>query len=310
MTGRNLIVSIAAGAAAAALTLSALSMTLGGVVLSSLAQLPIFLVGLSIGTKAAAIATASSFAVASVMVRVDFGFFFALAVGVPATILVRQALLSRHENGQVRWYPPAGLLLVSLGLTLALGATALPTALSPGDSQLMRARAVLESLPAELRPADISPEAAERLVRFTLSFLPGFLGIGFFVLLAANAAIAQALLSRFGLNLRPSPRLSDLALPGWFATGAAIAGIGALLPGLSGTVGANLVLVCALGFVFAGLAVIHAMLLGSAARGPLLAVVYAALFLFAPTVVVVMLLGVAEPWLKLRERFAGPAPSL
>ena len=54
-------------------------MTLGGVVLSSLAQLPIFLIGLSIGAKAAAIATASSFAVASLLVRLDFGFFFALA---------------------------------------------------------------------------------------------------------------------------------------------------------------------------------------------------------------------------------------
>jgi hypothetical protein len=310
MPGRHLIFSIVAGGAAAALTLSALSMTLGGVVLSSLAQLPIFLVGLSIGAKAATIATASSFAVASMLVRVDFGFFFALAVGVPATILVRQALLSRLEDGTLRWYPPAGILLVALGLTLAIAATAVPTALSPDAGQFTRARAVLDNLPPELRPADLTAESAERLVRFTLGFLPGFLGIGFFVLLVANAALAQTLLVRFGLNLRPTPAMSDLALPGWFATGAAIAGIGALLPGASGIVGSNLAIICAIGFIFAGLAVIHAMLLNSGARAPLLAVAYASLFLFAPAIIVLMLLGIAEPWVRLRERFAGPAPRL
>ena len=69
-------------------------------------------------------------------------------------------------------------------------------------------------------------------------------------------------------------------------------------------------LICAVGFAFAGLAVVHAMVLNSPARGPLLAAAYGAIFLFAPAIVVVMLLGIAEPWTRLRERFAGPAPRL
>jgi hypothetical protein len=52
------------------------------------------------------------------------------------------------------------------------------------------------------------------------------------------------------------------------------------------------------------------MVLNSPARGPLLAAAYGAIFLFAPAIVVVMLLGIAEPWTRLRERFAGPAPRL
>ena len=32
--------------------------------------------------------------------------------------------------------------------------------------------------------------------------------------------------------------------------------------------------------------------------------------LFTVLVVVVLMLGIAEPWTRLRERFAGPAPSL
>ena len=86
--------------------------------------------------------------------------------------------------------------------------------------------------------------------------------------------------------------------------------MGALLPGISGTIGGNLAIICVLGFMCAGLAVLHAIVDQSRARGVLLAAAYGALFLFAPALVVVLMLGIAEPWAKLRERFAGPAPSL
>lgn len=310
MSGRDILLSIAAGVAAAVLTLSALSFSLGGIVLSSLAQLPLFMVGLSIGAHAAAIATASSVAVASVLIRLEFGIFFGLIVAVPVVVLVRQALLTRDENGTTRWYPPAGLLLSALGLTVAVCATSLPTAIWPSAEQVDRARSVLENLPPEFKPGELTRDTADRLVRVSLAFLPGFLGIGFFCLLSANAMIAQAILVRFGWNMRPSPRFAQLALPAWFTAGAAIAGIGAMLPGISGTVGGNLAIICALGFLFAGLAVVHAMVEQSRARGALLAAAYGALFLFAPAIAVVIMLGIAEPWAKLRERFAGPAPSL
>jgi len=311
MNARELIVSIAAGAAAAALTLSALSASVGGVLLSSLAQLPIFLVGLSLGTQAAAIAAAGSVAAASILVRLEFGLVFGLAVGLPVVVFVRQALLSRRgADGRAEWYPPAGLLLTCLLLTAVVAATALPAALDPSPGQVSRAREVLAGLPPELRPADLAPEALDKLVRFALGLLPGFLGIGFFFLLVANAALAQAILVRFGWNIRPTPAMSALALPGWFATAAAIAAIGAMFPGASGVAGTSLAMICALGFAFAGLAVVHALVLNSAARGVLLAVAYAAIPVFAPAIVLVLLLGIVEPWTRLRERFAGPAPNL
>ena len=311
MTGRPIAISIAAGAAAALLTLSALSFSFGGILLSSLAQLPLFLVGFSIGVHSTMIAAASSVAIASILIRFEFGVFFGLIVAVPVIILVRQALLMRSgEHGTTRWYPPAGLLLVCLGLTIAVAMTALPTAIWPAADQVARARNVLANLPTEFLPADMTPEAIERMVRLSLSFLPGFLGIGFFALLVVNVALAQFILVRTGHNLRPTPRLSDLALPGWFASGAAVAGVGAFFPGIAGIVASNLVLICALGFLFAGLAVAHAVVRGWQARVPALIALYGALLLFAPTIVLIAMLGIVEPWAKLRERFAGPAPSL
>lgn len=311
MNGRSIAISITAGAAAALLTLSALSFSFGGILLSSLAQLPLFLVGFSIGVHAAAIATACSVAIASILIRFEFGVFFGLIVAIPAIILVRQALLTRPDNaGKLVWYPPAGLLLVCLGLSVAVAMTALPTAIWPEADQVTRARNVLANLPSEFLPADMTPEAIDRMVRLSLSFLPGFLGIGFFVLLIVNAALAQFVLVRTSHNLRPTPQLQDLALPGWFATGAAVAGVGALFPGMAGIVGSNLVLICAVGFLFAGLAVVHALVRAWQARVPALIAVYGALFLIAPTIIVIAMLGIVEPWAKLRERFAGPAPSL
>lgn len=310
MSGRDVLLSIAAGIAAAVLTLSALSFSLAGLLLSSLVQLPLLMAGLALGTQAAAIATASSIAVTSMLTRIEFGVFFGLVFAVPCVVLVRMALLNRPEDGRTAWYPPAGLLLTVLGLTLAVSATSLPTALWPSAEQIDRARKVLMELPPELLPGQLTRESAERLVRVSLAFLPGFLGIGFFFLLVTNAMLAQAVVARFGWNLRPTPRLADLALPGWFNTGAAIAAVGAMLPGISGTIGGNLALVCALAFLFAGLAVVHAMVERSRARGILLVVLYGAMFVFAPVIVVVLMLGIAEPWARLRERFAGPAPSL
>jgi hypothetical protein len=310
MPGRDILLSIAAGVVAAVLTLSALSFSLAGLLLSSLVQLPLLMAGLALGTQAAAIATASSIAVASIFTRLEFGIFFGLVFAVPVVVLVRMALLNRNEDGATRWYPPAGLLLTALGLALAVGATSLPTALWPSSDQIERARGVLADLPPEFRPGELTRENADRLVRTSIAFLPGFLGVGFFCLLVTNAMLAQGIVSRFGWNLRPTPRLADLALPAWFNTGAAIAAIGAMLPGISGTIGGNLAIICALGFIFAGLAVVHAMVDRSRARGVLLGVLYVAMFIFAPAIVVVLMLGIAEPWARLRERFAGPAPSL
>ena len=312
MNARSIAISVAAGAAASLLTLSALSLSFGGILLSSLAQLPLFLVGLSIGVHSAAIAAASSVAIASILIRFEFGVFFGLIVAVPAIILVRQALLTRPgaDGKTTLWYPPAGLLLVALGLTVAVAMTALPTAIWPEADQIARARNVLINLPTEFLPADMTPDAIDRMVRLSLSFLPGFLGIGFYVLLIVNAALAQFILVRTSHNLRPTPQLQDLALPGWFATGAAVAGVGALFPGMAGIIGGNLVLICAVGFLFAGLAVVHAMVRAWQARLPALIALYGALFLIAPTIIVIAMLGIVEPWAKLRERFAGPAPSL
>lgn len=318
MSGRDIALSIAAGIAAAVLTVSALSFALGGIVLSSLAQLPLFLVGLSLGVHASMIAAASSVAITSLMIKFEFGFFFGLVVAAPVAIVVRQALLTRlRADGEREWYPPAGLLLTALGLTAVVAATSLPTAIWPSEGQLSRARAILAELPADLFPAAPGAAGMEQLIRLSITFLPGFLGLGFFFLLIANAALAQWLLARTGHNLRPSPRMAELALPGWFHTAAAIAAMGAFLPGIlgvpagiAGVVGANMMLVCLAGFLFAGLAVIHAWVKDWAARGAVLAGVYVLMLFFAPVLIALLMIGIAEPWLKLRERFAGPAPTL
>jgi len=318
MPTRDILVSIAAGAAAASLTVFALSFALGGLVLSSFSQLPIFLVGLSLGSHASMVAALSSVAVTSLLTRFEFGFFFGLMVAAPVVILVRQALLTRaNPGGGLDWYPPAGILLTALGVSAAVVSVSLPAAIWPSDAQIASARATLSRLPPEILPATSSAEALEQLIRLSITFLPGFLGVGFFFVLAANAALAQAILVRLSRNLRPTPHMANLALPGWFNTAACIVALGAILPGLldagpgiAGIAGANLMMICLAGFLFAGLAVVHAWLKDWSGRGALLVGLYLLMLFVAPVLIALLAIGIAEPWLKLRERFAGPAPTL
>jgi hypothetical protein len=293
------------------MSVAVLTLSVGGVLLSQFAQLPLFLVGLSLGVKATLIAAAGGVAVTMAAANLTLGLLFAAFVALPVTVLVRQALLARGDGaGGIVWYPPAGLLIAALGLAIVVAATALPSALDPGGAELARAGALAADLVRQMGGAEISPAEAEAMAAAALRFMPGFLGLWFLVTLAVNFALAQGALARLGRALRPSPRLSQLALPLWVSTGAAIAGIGAFFPGVSGLVGANLVLLLSFAFLLAGLAGIHAALAASPVRVAALVALYLTLMLFAPALAAVVLLGIVEPWLGLRERFAGPAPQL
>ena len=86
------------------------------------------------------------------------------------------------------------------------------------------------------------------------------------------------------------------------ADAAAVSGLAALVPGLLGFYGANLVIIAVVPFVLAGLAVVHALSRGWNNRAPLLSLLYVIIFIFGWPVFVLALLGLIEPWAKLRQR--------
>jgi hypothetical protein len=311
MSLRDVLISLAAGALAAVLTLAVLTLSVGAVLASQLAQLPLFLIGLSLGVKASLIAAAGGIAVATAATNLTAGLLYGGFIALPVTVLVRQALRARGDGqGGIEWYPPAGLLLWAIGLALLVAATTLPGAMGPDGAELARGAEVAQEILRRMGGGAVPQAEAEAMAAAALRYMPGFLGLWFVATLVVNFALAQGLLARIGRALRPSPRLTELALPLWVSAGAAIAVIGAVGGGAAGTLGGNLAIVLAFAFLLAGLAGLHAALAGSPLRRPALVAIYLSLILFAPALIAVVLLGLLEPWLGLRERFAGPAPKL
>jgi hypothetical protein len=310
MTPRDFLLSIVAGAAAALLALAVLG-SASGLVLIQLAQLPLFLVGFGLGVKPVLVATVSLFLVTAAASDLLVGLAVAAVFGLTAAVVVRQALLTRGDGkGGVAWYPPGGLLATSLGLAASAGALMIPAVVDLPPDEIARMLAATGEMMRQLGSEAPGTAEGTAMLAQMLRFVPGMFAVWLVVSLAVNGAIAQALLARFGRALRPSPRMDQLALPSWIGGIAAIASIGAFFPGLAGVVAGNLVILAAVGFLFAGLAGILAALAGAPVRAMALAAIYLLLLGFAPALFAVVLLGILEPWVGLRRRFAGPAPTL
>src|SRR5215470_16844952 len=255
--GRLGVAGVAAlcGALAACPYLAPLSGTPGSLILVYLSQLPLFIGGLWGGVTAAALAgfTASlMLLLASNIIAVSM--FAALNV-VPVILLVRQALLARTgADGAIEWYPPG---LLTAWLT-GLGLTAIMVTLllfgRPDDIQA----AVQEILaPALDRLFDEGTPGRNELAGLLAMIMPGIIAASWMVMTLTNGSLAQGLLTRFGVGWRPSPALAAVELPVWFLVLLLLAATATGLGGMMRFVGINVIIVLAVPFCLAGLAVLH-----------------------------------------------------
>jgi hypothetical protein len=274
-----ILAAIGAGALSALLYASASVGTLGALILVLLAQLPLFMVGLSRGQgeRAAALAGAVGLLGIDLTEGLWASVNFALAEAAPAFLVVRQALLRRSRpDGSVEWYP-AGRLLTWLSLyasAILLAFTLYFMGREGGlEGELQRTfSAMWESL-GETMP----PEAA-RMLGMLVDIMPGLGGASWLLITVCNAALAQGLLVRAGRNLRPSPSLRSFALPGWLAGAVTVTAVaGTLLPGTPGFAGRNLGLVLAMPYFFGGVALVHGLARRAGAQRGLLIMLYAVL---------------------------------
>ena len=298
----------AAGAGVLSAVLHALLLTgsLGAFVFAYLAQLPLFVVGLWMGFGGAALAGV----VATIALAAAGGVIFALAYlaanAVPAVAMTWLAQLNRRtEDGRIDWYP-AGLLvawLVSFGAAAFLGLCLLLSG-EPGGAQGLVQRFLAAGLRALAGPG-LDDAAIGGAASVMARFFPGMVAGSWMAMIIANAVLAQGLLVRLHRNVRPSPAMAEIDLPDWMLPALAICVLGTFMPGHAGFIGGNLTLIFVIGYALAGLGVIHALLARSPNRSGLLGVAYIFVFLFGWPLLIAALLGMAEPWLKLRRRAAG-----
>ena len=302
---RYLLAAISGGIASALVySLTGIG-SFGGILLAYFAPLPLYLIGLSFGWTAGAAASA----VAAVTITLLGGFLgaaiFVLINALPALIIVRQALLSRPDaQGQPVWYP-AGLLVISLSVTAAVLYTVIAVWLNAQPAGLEGSvRALIEGLSHQIIPAE-SADMRAVFVAMLMPLLPGIFAVSWMFMVVVNATLAQGLLVRFKRNFRPSPDIVTMEFPNWFPVAAAIAALGGyLLPGGMGYYGVNLAMILILPFFFMGLAVVHALCRRSSATAFILIVFYGMLIIFGWLAIIVAALGLIEPWVGLRRRFA------
>jgi hypothetical protein len=295
-------VSAVCGGLAAGPYLLALTGSTGSMILVYLAQLPLFAAGLWLGTGASASAgLVAALLLAGAGSLQAAAFFSALNV-VPVVLLVRQSLLARTSPGDgVEWYPPGLMTAWLTGLGLVAAAVTLVFLGGPQGAQAALREVLAPALDRHL--GEIPPELDE-LLAFAAFILPGIIATSWMVMTATNGSLAQGLLARFGASWRPSPDLAALGLPMWIPVLLAFAGVATLLGGNARFIGVNVMIVLAVPFCLAGLAVLHTV----ARRFPRPAVTLVAFYLLAGflgwPLLLIALLGLLDSPLGLRRRFA------
>ena len=295
-------VSLVCGVLAAGPYLLVLTGSTGSMILVYLAQLPLFAAGLWLGTGASASAGfVAALILASAGSLPAVGLFAALNV-VPVALLVRQSLLARTGPGNaVEWYPPGLMAAWLTGLGLVAAAVTLVFFDGPQGMQAALREALAPALERHL--GEITPELDESLSIIAF-ILPGIVATSWMVMTATNGSLAQGLLARFGASWRPSPDLAALGLPMWIPVLLAVAAGATLLGGTVRFIGVNVLIVLAVPFCLAGLAVLHTV----ARRFPRPAVTLVTFYLLAGLLgwplLLIALLGLLDSPLGLRRRFA------
>ena len=302
---RDRLIAVGGGLVCALLYLSVMTGSTGAIFFTYLSQLPLFLVGLSLGWMPATIACIVAAGAIAVGANFAAAGLFCVLSAAPVLILVRQGLQSRPgaDAATVEWYPPGLLLSWLTGYGLVLFGITLVAFLGSEDGVEGAARTYIEATLGTVA-AGVADPRFDRIIQSFVRYFPAIVVTTWLVMVVINAALAQNVLKQLKRNRRPSPKFAELDLPGWMTTSLAVFLLVSLVPGQIGITGQNAAIIIGLPFFLLGLAVIHAVSHRFGARRLFLLAIYVILILFGWPIIVVAGLGFVEQWARFRQRFA------
>ncbi|MBL9029453.1 MAG: DUF2232 domain-containing protein [Caedimonas sp.] len=265
--------------------------------LSSFVQLPLLCLGLGRGVSAqfyASLLTLVSIAFLAGLQNSLALLFVNLA---PAMLLAYLALLCRRDpEGTLFWYPP-GRLIAAL-TAYGLGVLGLFSVfLSRGDYGAVFHTELIQTAPDHLRAQ--YTQWVDQLIKF----LPCIITVGAMLTTLFNAMAAQAILVKYQKNRRPTPAVSAIELPWWLWVALAVCGVAALVfRDAQRQFFMNAVPVLLFAFLFEGLGIVHALLARYSPGKMFVWIFYMTMILFGWPILIVIVLGLFDPWIKLRER--------
>lgn len=280
--------------------------------LAFLALLPVlvhlFFMGLDHrGTQQLMVSAPMSALLVTIAVGPAYGAFYFFAAAVPTTIVCWFYHQSKTLKGKKYWYPLPRLFGVLVALSVAH--TLVYLALLWQLDLFHVERAVQGAMRHVQRPDLIGhPQKIEQMLVFlkrVIPYVPGLLGtIQLYIVLGAGA-LAQMLLQKLKKLKRPVLLLKDLYLPWGFWYGLAICGALAIVlsSGIVQLIAKNAVVVLLGTFFLQGLAVLHFVLSGQKNSFLFLVISYGIMILFPWLFIMMILVGLFEPWVRIRERF-------
>ncbi|TDI63266.1 MAG: DUF2232 domain-containing protein [Alphaproteobacteria bacterium] len=315
---KKVIVGVLAGLATAVLYFSFVWIAPISLITAFFTPLPLMLAGLSFGTTAAAIASILVVLVATFVLEISLAFSFLLLIALPTLVLTYLVLLNRqieNQNGkrQIEWYPMGRLLTWLTFMGAAFLCIAIFMAAGEEGGLQGQAEAALLTFFGgreqieEMLLLTKSAITADEYISAVATALPTVAAIGVVLHIAANAGIAQRILTRQGRAIRPSPRLHDLSFPLPLDLALALSAALSFMPGEAGFVGASLAALFVMPYFLLGLVVVHAISTRWPSRGLFLAMFYLALFVFSALAVLIAVLGLLETSVGLRKKFAAGA---
>ncbi|WP_420405706.1 DUF2232 domain-containing protein [Nisaea sp.] len=311
----------AAALASALMYLSTILGSFGAILLAFLSPLPLFALSLARGWMAGLTATLVAGAIVLVAANSMAALFFVIISGLPAVLLTRKALLARPlnddpESTDLEWYP-AGMLVMWLTALPAAGLlTAVLVAGLQGPGLETMVRTEVEGMFDAMGTASegifaLPPEQLNAAKNLTVAIFPGIAGLQWSMLILVNGLLAQGVLSRFGANLRPSPRMRDIRLPVWAPFPLAIAALTAMFAdGALGYLGWNAAPILCLPFFLSGLGLVHALAGAPNGKRWLLHATYTLMVLsfLLPALqfiwVLLVFAGLLDHWADLKGRIA------
>ena len=304
---KDLGLAVAAGLLSAVLFLAVLTGSAPGLLATYAAPLPLMAAGLSLGTMAVVVAGVVG-AVGVGLATGGAALPYALAIALPAVVIVRQALLWRSTaDAKVEWYPP-GLLLGGLFGAACLGIAVAAVVFAGEDRGLPGAVENLVRQALESLGEGLTPRERDQLAGLWVPFLPAMVGASWVLMTVLNGVVAQGGLVRLERNRRPSPAYTTLVLPDWVAWGLLVGAVVAMLAdGGLGYAARNAAVLLLVAYVFPGLAWIHGVVRDRPWGGTWLVVFYGVFVVaFGWAVIVVAAIGLIRHWMTLGRKWSSP----
>lgn len=319
------LIGLGSGLVTAVLIASLANVSLLGLVLSCFVPLPMFLAGIGWGVWAGTVSLATTTVMLAFLNDIESVFRYVIFAGSPILVLIYMLHLHRvyeviptsnadGDDGarlRIEWYPFGS--IIAWATVMAGGlATFILLMISGGDAehyvQVIGEIFGDDSL-AKLQPLFGSDVTLEQTREFMAYMMPKVVAQMWLTLMVANLWIAAKSASISNLLIRPFPAIGSIEYPPFLAAGFFAALVVGFAPGIVGLLGSAFTGALELAFILLGLTVLHALLSDSSYRIPALCAVYAGLFLPILSFFVALSLlglGLAEPFLHLRQRFRPP----